>query len=78
MNLSNASDEFLFKTQRWAHVKFMMRPSRIYRLFRDFPDYGLIWPAIRVWSGFFTGAGKGHRPGKPGMLPGSSKKGWKH
>jgi radical SAM superfamily enzyme YgiQ (UPF0313 family) len=72
-NLSGVSDTVLFRTQKWAYVRLATNPARIYRLFRDFPDYRLIWPAIKTWIEFFSGAGKGHRPGKPDLVPGASK-----
>jgi radical SAM superfamily enzyme YgiQ (UPF0313 family) len=65
MNVSDVPDDVLFRTQRWAYIRMAIRPSRVYRLFRDFPDYSLIWNGIQAWAALFFGAGKGFKPGKP-------------
>jgi radical SAM superfamily enzyme YgiQ (UPF0313 family) len=73
MNLSEAPDEVLFKMQRWAYARLAMNPARIYRLFRDFPDYRFIWTGIKTWMSLSWGAGKGLKSGKPELVPGTTK-----
>jgi anaerobic magnesium-protoporphyrin IX monomethyl ester cyclase len=68
MNLSEVPDKVLFRMQKWAYFKLGMRPSRIYRLLRDIPDYKFIWFGAKVWASLFLGAGKGHRSGKPQIV----------
>jgi anaerobic magnesium-protoporphyrin IX monomethyl ester cyclase len=75
LNLSQAPDRDLFRMQRWAYARLAMHPARIYRLFRDFPDYRLIWTGIKTWAGLFWGAGKGLKPGRPDLVPGATKPG---
>jgi radical SAM superfamily enzyme YgiQ (UPF0313 family) len=71
MNLSAVPDEVLFSIQRWAYLRMVARPSRIFRVFRDFPNRHFLWPAVQTGFEFFRGAGKGHRPGRPHPIPGS-------
>ena len=74
MNLSDVPDKVLFRMQKWAYVRLGMRPSRIYRLLRDFPDYKFIWYGVKVWASLFLGAGKGSRSGKPQIVAKTPKR----
>jgi len=71
MNVSTVPDSVLHGAQRWAYVRLLTRPSRILRLIRDFPDYRFIWRGIKAMAEFFFGAGKGLRPGKADIAPGT-------
>ncbi len=74
MNLSAVSDETLFQIQKWAYVRMAASPSRIARVFRDFPNRRFVWPAVKTGIELFRGAGKGHKPGRPDLIPGASRR----
>jgi anaerobic magnesium-protoporphyrin IX monomethyl ester cyclase len=61
LNLSAAPDAFVHRVQRWAYIRTALRPSRVYRVLRDLPDYRVIWHALKVWYEYFRAAGRGHR-----------------
>ena len=74
MNLSAVSDETLFQIQKWAYVRMAASPSRIARVFRDFPNRRFVWPAVKTGIELFRGAGKGHKPGRPDLIPGAGRR----
>jgi anaerobic magnesium-protoporphyrin IX monomethyl ester cyclase len=65
MNVSEIPDKDLFGAQRWAYLRMFTRPSRIFRILRDNPDYGLFWDGLKSYPALMMAAGKGFRPGKP-------------
>jgi len=65
MNISEIPDKDLFKAQRRAYFRLFTHPSRIFRILRDHPDYGLFWDGLKSYRALHMGAGKGFRPGKP-------------
>lgn len=74
MNISEIMDKDLFKAQRSAYIKLFTRPSRIFRILRDHPDYGLFWDALKSYPPLLMGAGKGFRPGKPHVVAKTKRK----
>jgi radical SAM superfamily enzyme YgiQ (UPF0313 family) len=74
MNLSAVPDEVLFSIQKWAYVRMAARPSRLYRVFRDFPNRSFVWPAVKTGIELFRGAGKGFKSGRPDEIPGAMRR----
>jgi radical SAM superfamily enzyme YgiQ (UPF0313 family) len=73
MNVSEIPNKNLFRAQRQAYFRLFIRPSRIFRILRDHPDYGLFWHGLKSYPALFLGAGKGFRPGKPHVVAKSKK-----
>ncbi|HUT78598.1 MAG TPA: hypothetical protein VM285_12970, partial [Polyangia bacterium] len=74
MNLSAVPDDVLFAIQKWAYVRMATRPSRLYRVLRDFPNRRFVWPAIKTGIELFRGAGKGSKSGRPDEIPGAMRR----